>query len=206
MKKTIASLLVICMSLILCAAAGSNELCSCGEACDCRIKELTSEEKEQIFYEVAKEKGVDLSIIAKTQESNSTKNEYDDVIVIEEVKIEKGHTYKVKIRNNYKAQDGETPNRIMLEFLILDKQGDVLERSYLIYEGLEYEQGGWSAISCPTDVSNVGSLKFIGYLYQHNTNNMTNPFSASGSGIDALGGGNFTNPIVVSIEDIEIVN
>lgn len=62
MKNTIASILVICMSFILCAAANDSTTCSCGcdcgEHCECTTKALTEEEREKIYYEVAAEKAL----------------------------------------------------------------------------------------------------------------------------------------------------
>lgn len=134
--------------------------------------------------------------------SNKEANKMNDAIQIEAVKLEGSNYYNVKIRNMYSAETGEQPNRIMLQCQMLDDTGDLLETGYIIYEGLAYEQGGWSGWSCGIPYQELGAIKFVGYDFQYNTHNMNT--SGTTYGIKMLGGGVFTEPIIVSVEDIEI--
>ena len=196
MKKVISLLLAFVLMISMCA---------------CGSKELSAEEKQEVYQEVMAEKivnAMDGTSLANAMDGTSAKeeNKMNDTIQIEGVKIEQMDRsqilYSVKIRNMYKAETVEQPNRIMLEFQALDKAGDVLETGYFIYEGLDYEQGGWAITSIHSSFDDIGAIRFISYIFQYDTKDMNAPGTMVG--LKMLGGGVFTEPVTVPVEDFEI--
>lgn len=176
MRKAISLLLALCMMFAL---------CGCGSS------------KSAQLYSVANN-GIGFS----ADKIESISENMDDMLDIEAVKVTHDSIYYARIKNNYTVKEGDEPNRIMLQFNLIDKQGSVVETNYMIFDGVEPNQSCWGYIRCQTKYTDISAIKFIGYMFQFDTHNINDPSAIYG--LKMMGGGNFTEPIVYAVDDIEI--
>ncbi len=176
MKKAISLLLALCMALVLCA---------CGSG------------KQAQSYPTANN-GIGFS----ADKIESISGNMDDMLDIEAVKVTHDSVYYARIKNNYTVKEGDEPNRIMLQFNLIDKQGVAVENSYMIFDGVEPNKSCWGYIGCQTKYTDISAIEFLGYMFQFDTHNINDPSAIYG--LKMMGGGSFTEPIVYSVEDMEI--
>lgn len=160
--------------VILLAAVMSFMLCACGS------KNLTQEEKEQIFYEVAEEKGVlwlvdvDEQIdglgYVKPKENLSSGDLYIEILDMELISVGNGrYEPNIKIRNilprdavvNY-------PSYLDINVSYLDSDGtaiasDSVQLTHLGYEGVTWTDAQMSFDAF--DSSEVHTVSITGYSF-----------------------------------------
>lgn len=156
MRKAISLLLVLCTVLAL---------CGCGKA-----RELTAEEREQIFYEVAAEKGLDLSNQAATawQQTKDAMTEapapqstlaplYDagpsptdtDFICTEDMKLlsvgDGKYRPDMKIRCMYPEDALQVyPQSVQIHYNYLNNDNEIIMSDSLVVQHLAYNQSCWT--------------------------------------------------------------
>ena len=168
MKRAIALLLALVMVFALCG---------------CGSKGLTPEEREKIFYEVAEEKGIDVSkqtgadTYYKAQDASGSavdsQSNDKDLISVEEFSINPDRGWRtLKIRN----LSGRTIPNFIVDYVFLDKNGDILDTSgHIVTERIMVEDGQAFTeedqhVMADGDYSKVEKVKFTTYTLREVVN------------------------------------
>lgn len=138
-------------------------------------------------------------------DATTEKNEFDDAIIIDGIKLEyiqgasKGDLPYVKLKfkmtNNYMPADGQTyADRIVYDIQVLDADGVITDKLICLYEGLAYGETAWVEKSEGLDLDSISAFCVKDYKL----------YAMEGTNSTLLGAGKLSEPAVFYVEEIEI--